>query len=202
MPNIHLWAFERGTLWVREANGNDALSVQPKVQAILGEAHPEAAETADALARAMGASDVATVIERFSEGRRCFVAQVNGAIASYAWVSRGVERIGELERSFRMGPEEAYIWDCATLPPYRSQRLYCALLSHLASHLFRDGITRLWIGASASNSYSIRGFATAGFQHVLDLTYLRVLGIHHLWIRPDSAISAALVKRARVAMSA
>ena len=199
MPNIHLWAFERGTLWVREANGNDALSVQPNVRAILGEAHPEAA---DALARAMGASGVATVIERFSEGRRCFVAQVNGAIASYAWVSRGVERIGELERSFRMAPEEAYIWDCATLPPYRSQRLYCALLSHLASHLFRDGITRLWIGASASNSYSIRGFATAGFQHVLDLTYLRVLGIHHLWIRPDSAISAALVKRARVAMSA
>ena len=72
MPNIHLWAFERGTLWVREANGDDALSVQPKVQAILGEAH---LETADALARAMGASDVATVIERFSAGRRCFVAQ-------------------------------------------------------------------------------------------------------------------------------
>lgn len=199
MPDIHLWAFERGTLWVREANGDDALSVQPKVPAILGEAHPEAA---DALARAMGASDVAAVIERFSAGRRCFVAQVNGAIASYAWVSRGVERIGELERSFRMAPEEAYIWDCATLPPYRGQRLYCALLSHLASHLFHNGVTRLWIGASASNSYSIRGFAIAGFQHVLDLTYLRVLGIRHLWIRPDSAIAPALVKRARVAMSA
>jgi ribosomal protein S18 acetylase RimI-like enzyme len=198
MPDIHPWAFERGTLWVRESGGDGTISVLPKVRAILGEAHPEGA---DVLARAMGMSDVATVIERFGGGRRCFVAQVNGAIASYAWVSRGVERIGELERSFRLSLEEAYIWDCATLPPYRSQRLYCALLSFLATYLFREGITRLWIGASASNLYSIRGFATAGFQHVLDLTYLRVLGIRQLWIRPSGDIPPGTLARARVALS-
>jgi ribosomal protein S18 acetylase RimI-like enzyme len=194
MRDLHLWAFERGTLWVRECGGEDVAPVVPGREAVLREAHPDDAK---ALASAMGLANVAEAQRRFDAGRRCFVALVDGAIASYGWVSHGVESIGELERSFRMAPDEAYIWDCATLPPYRGQHLYCALLDHIVTMLCHDGTRRIWIGASLDNTPSIRGFASAGFQPVLTLTYLRLLGIRRVWMAGDTAASSALVTRAR-----
>jgi ribosomal protein S18 acetylase RimI-like enzyme len=168
--------------------------VVPGREAVLREAHPDDAK---ALASAMGLANVAEAQRRFDAGRRCFVALVDGVIASYGWVSHGVESIGELERSFRMAPDEAYIWDCATLPPYRGQHLYCALLDHIVTMLCHDGTRRIWIGASLDNTPSIRGFASAGFQPVLTLTYLRLLGIRRVWMAGDTAASSALVTRAR-----
>ncbi|HEX5441184.1 MAG TPA: GNAT family N-acetyltransferase [Ktedonobacterales bacterium] len=194
MRDLHLWAFERGTLWAHECGGKDAAPVTPGREAALREAQSADAE---ALARAMGLAEATEVRRRFDAGRRCFVALVDGAIATYGWVSHGVESIGELERSFRMAPDEAYIWDCATLPPYRGQHLYCALLSHIVTTLCRDGTRRIWIGASLDNTPSIRGFAAAGFQSVLTLTYLRLLGMRRVWMAGATAASPALVTRAR-----
>lgn len=95
-----------------------------------------------------------------------------------------------------MSPDEVYIWDCATLPHYRGQRLYCALLSQIAATLCHEGIQRLWIGASLSNIPSIRGFAVAGFQPVLRLTYRRLLGIRHVSIVAHPTAPPDLVARA------
>lgn len=195
----HPWAYERGTLWARACDGKDSILVIPKIEATLAEAHPE---TADALAVAMGLPDSTVVRQRFSGGRRCFAAWVDGAIAAYGWVSRGVESIGELERTFHMSPNEAYIWDCATLSQYRGQRLYSALLSYMVAALCHDGFNRLWIGASLSNTPSIRGFAAAGFHPVLQLMYRRLLGFRHVWIAGDPAASPELVAQARAALGA
>jgi ribosomal protein S18 acetylase RimI-like enzyme len=199
MRDLHLWAFERGTLWARECGGKDVASVIPGREAVLREAMLREALPGDteALARAMGLATATEAQQRFGAGRRCFIALVDGSIATYGWVSHGVESIGELERSFRMAPDEAYIWDCVTLPRYRGQRLYCALLSHIVTTLCRDGTRRIWIGASLDNTPSIRGFAAAGFQPVLTLTYLRLLGIRRVWMAGDTAASPALVTRAR-----
>lgn len=194
MRDLHLWAFERGTLWVRECGGKDVAPVVPGREAVLREAR--SCDT-EALASAMGLATATEAQRRFDAGRRCFVALVDGSIASYGWVSHGVESIGELERSFRMAPDEAYIWDCATLPPYRGQHLYCALLDHIATTLCRSGARRIWIGASLDNTPSIRGFAAAGFQPVLTLTYLRLLGIRRVWMAGSAEASPALVTRAR-----
>ena len=195
----HSWAYERGTLWARACDGEDTIPVIPKIEATLTEAHPE---TADALAVAMGLPDSAVVRQRFRDGRRCFAAWVDGAIAAYGWASRDVESIGELERTFHMLPNEAYIWDCATLPQYRGQRLYSALLSYMVAALCHDGLHLLWIGASLSNTPSIRGFAMAGFQPVLQLTYRRLLGFRHIWIAGDPAAAPELVARACAALGA
>lgn len=205
MADDHFWAFERGTLWAREFDGTgddvggDVPPIIPSLSARLNEAR--AAESG-ALAVAMGLPDVAEVSRRLESGRRCFLAWVDGSIASYGWVSRGIERIGELERSFRMSPDEVYIWDCATLPKYRGQHLYCALLSHIVATLHHEGVRRLWIGASLQNTPSIRAFATAGFRPVLTLTYLRLLGMRHVWVVGDASAPLELVTRARWCLSA
>src|SRR5262245_59347684 len=113
------WAFERGALWTMNLQDPAAAPVLPQVVAALGEVQQD---TATALAAAMGLADPALVLRRFASGRRCFAAWVAGAIASYGWVSRGRECIGELERPIRLRDGEAYIWECATLPPHRRKR--------------------------------------------------------------------------------
>lgn len=196
MPGRHPWAFERGTLWALELDSEgsqQARSVAAPAAATFGEVPHEAAAV---LAEAMGERPPRLVRERFESGRRCFAAWVNGEIAAYGWVSHGEECIGELERSLRMRPSEAYIWDCATLPPFRRRGLYTALLRSIVGMLREEGIHRIWIGAGRGNSASIRGFAAAGFQPVLNLTYARILALRYDWVS-DAAVPSDLSSDAR-----
>ena len=197
MPGRHPWAFERGTLWALELNGQGSQqtrSVVAPADASFGEAPHEAAAV---LAEAMGERTSQLVRERFESGRRCFAAWVGGEIAAYGWVSHGEECIGELERSLRMRPGEAYIWDCATLPPFRRRGLYTALLRSIVGTLHGEGNRRVWIGAGRGNSASIRGFAAAGFRPVLNLTYVRILALRHDWVSDDAAAPSDLISDAR-----
>jgi GNAT superfamily N-acetyltransferase len=89
-------------------------------------------------------------------------------------VTPGAEETGELERVLAIPATEVYIWDCGTVPEYRRQGHYTALLNRILAALHVEGVPRAWIGASRLNIPSIRGIANAGFQHVLDLTYRRI----------------------------
>ncbi|HKZ86534.1 MAG TPA: GNAT family N-acetyltransferase [Anaerolineae bacterium] len=167
----HTWAFERGTLWAVELDRQTPAPVPPRVAAVFREAHRESAEL---LAAAMGLPHSEPVVRRFTTGRRCFAAWVSDRIAAYGWVSQAAECIGELEREIQLLPGEAYIWDCVTLPSYRRQRLYSALLSHIVARLRSESVQRVWIGSSLDNRASIRGFANAGFRPVVTLVYARL----------------------------
>jgi GNAT superfamily N-acetyltransferase len=157
-------------------------------------------EAAEALATAMGLSTSHETQRRFAAGSRCFVALVEGVIVAYSWLSRDLERIGELERAMRMRPDEAYIWDCATLAPFRRQGIYSALLAHVAARLRSEGIRRVWIGASLRNHPSLKGFVHAGFQPALTVIYLRALRFSHSWVCGASGAPARLIADARWAL--
>ena len=193
MPFRRPWAFERGTLWAMDLNGADPTPAASHTAAF-GEVPWD---EADALAAAMGPTDPGAGRRRLTDGRRCFAAWVAGEIAAYGWVSQGEESVGELERAFRLQPDAAYIWDCATLPPFRRHGLYSGLLRHIAGTLRAEGVRRLWIGASRRNRPSIVGFANAGFRPVINLTYVRVLGLRHTRMIDDKAAPAGLVAEAR-----
>ncbi len=194
MPFRRPWAFERGTLWAMDLDGAGPTPAASHTAATFGEVPWD---EADALAAAMGPADPGAARRRLMDGRRCFAAWVAGAIAAYGWVSQGEESVGELERAFRPQPDAAYIWDCATLPPFRRHGLYRSLLRHIAGTLRAEGVRRLWIGASRRNRPSIVGFANAGFQPVINLTYVRVLGLRHTRIIDDKAAPPGLVAEAR-----
>ena len=188
------WAYERGTLWASEAAEPRGAPARPRIAVVFGEVRREAAGP---LAAAMGLPDPEALQQRFDGGRRCFAAWDGGWIAAYGWASQGHESVGELERTFRMQPGEAYIWDCATLPDYRGQGVYSALLDYMLAELRGAGVGRIWIGASLDNQPSLKGFANAGFQPVIELTYLRVLGLRGGWMRRKLGAPANLVAAAR-----
>lgn len=126
-------------------------------------------EAAAALAAAMESGDTAPVLERFAGGRRCYVALVDGLLASYGWVSLREEWISELGMQLHLAPGDAYVWDCASLPEYRGQGLYPGLLGYIARELRAEGLRRVWIGADTGKVASQRGITRAGFRPVADV---------------------------------
>ena len=186
------WAFERGTLWATDA-ATTPHPQPPRSTVTFGPAGPEAAES---LAVAMGLPTSTEAAQRFTGRRRCYVAWDGDRVVAYGWVSQGSECVGELERAFHMAPDEAYIWDCVTLPEYRGRGLYSALLSYILAELHKVGVRRTWIGASLDNQASIKGFMKAGFQPAIKLFYGRLLALRCAWAigypgTPDSLVAAA-----------
>lgn len=197
MHSRRLWAYEHGTLWTMVLDGNvPAPAVSLAVT--FGEAPPEAVEP---LAATMGLEEPSEVRRRFAAGSRCFVARVEGDVAAYGWVSQRVERIGELERSLHMRPDEAYIWDCATLPGFRRRGLYTALLGYIAATLRDEGVRRLWIGTSLQNRPSLLGMAAAGFRPVIRVMFVRVLRLSHVWVSGEATAPPAHVADAQRALT-
>lgn len=192
------WAYEQGTLWVIDLAQKNAPLVQPRIPTVFNEIRDESIQ---ALATAMGWPHSEPVRRRLNKGRRCFAGWVGGQLAAYGWVSQRAECIGELEREIQLEPAEAYIWDCVTLPAYRRQRLYSALLSHMLIELHGEGMRRVWIGSSMANKPSIRGFANAGFQPVITLTYVRLFKVRCSWIGGYPGAPPPLVAAARRALT-
>jgi ribosomal protein S18 acetylase RimI-like enzyme len=192
-----VWARERGTLWERALTGEPVPQPSPAVPARWAEVAPSSAES---LAAAMGHREADPVLRRMGRGARAFAGLVDEEIVCYGWVSAGSECIGELERPIRLGPGEAYVWDCLTLARFRRKGLYTALLGHVARALQTDGFTHVWIGSSRSNRPSIRGFRAAGFRPVVDVAYVRVGSISCLRIRRLRPASRARVAAARAVL--
>lgn len=142
----------------------------PRIPATFLLAGPEVAEE---LAAAMDFADSEPVLQRFQRGCHCYIARSAGQLIAYGWITFDEELIGGLDLRVRLLPGEAYIWDCATLPAYRGQGLYPALLGHMQCQLQNAGFQRLWIGMDADNLPSQAGVARAGFQRIVDLLQVR-----------------------------
>jgi len=147
-----------------------------------------AAGPADVLAlqEAMHASGeyLDDVVEaRRQYGRHPYVAETDGKIVSYGWIAYNAEPLGDLGISFRLKPDDAYIYDCATRPDYRGRGYYPALLRFMCAELRRQGRRRVWIGTAPGNFTSQRGIARAGFMKVADVNFIR---------RPDGSFRVDL----------
>jgi len=187
------WAVEYGTLWALETDGDLPPLCPARVEVefkAVGDAD------VDALARAMSLPTPEPIQQRLQNNRRCFSLRAAGQIATYGWVTRGAECVGELERQFHLHDDEGYIWDCGTVPAWRGQGCYSALLSFIMHRLHREGASRIWIGASRENQPSIRGFANAGFKPVVDLTYRRIYRLTLIWIHEAPSTRRPLVSAA------
>ncbi len=169
----------------------------PTLPATFGRVGPE---TERELAQAMGHDDPARVQQRFKAGRRSYAAWTQGQLAAYGWLSFGEEHVGELGLRLRLLPDEAYIWDCVTLPAYQRRGLYAALLGHMAQALRAEGVQALWIGADYDNWPSQAGIARAGFTAVADLVLAPPqpgeLG-RRAWLQARPGIGPGLLAQAR-----
>lgn len=190
---------EHGTLWAAEPGARLPPLCHAQAKTEFNEL---GVAGAPALAAAMGLATPELVLQRLQRQRRCFCLSVGGQIACYGWVTPGAECVGELEREFHLHDDEAYIWHCGTLPAWRGRRFYSALLSQIIHQLHAERMPRIWIGASRLNRASVRGIANAGFEHVVDITYRRLLRLTLMWFFQSPSPQRPLVAEAyRVLLS-
>ena len=181
-----------GTIWVLDLI-DPVPTVRPDVAADFRRASPD---DLPALAAAYEGNTKAALSWRFERGLSCYTAWVEGILAAYGWVSFEEEYVGELNLRIRLVPGEAYIWDCVTLPVFRKNHLYSALLTYMVKALRKSELRRVWIGADLDNLGSQRGIARAGFRSVADLVVAKVFARSQIWAAarpgvPDSLINEA-----------
>jgi ribosomal protein S18 acetylase RimI-like enzyme len=189
-----------GTMWLldlKQQTPND-VAVTPGTVVTFQRA---GSETATLVAEAMGLDDPAPVLERFAAGRSCYVGWVDGAIATYGWVSIGKEWISELGLHFELASDDAYIWDCGTLPAYRGRGLYPALLRHIALQLHTEGLHRVWIGADTENVASQKGFMRSGFSPIADVFLAPAPGPNRFYMQGRDGVPGGLVEYIRRALA-
>ena len=187
------WTVEYGTLWAWEAGNSLPPACPARVEIKFEEV---GSADIDDLMVAMNLSTSEPIQQRLQGSRRCFSLKATGQIVTYGWVTHGVEHVGELDRDFHLRDDEAYIWDCGTVPAWRNQGCYSALLNQLIYRLHDEGVSRIWIGASRQNRPSIRGFARAGFKPVVNCTYHRIYRLSLLWFQEAPAAQSALISAA------
>ncbi len=186
-----------GTFWMLRLDQPLAIGPAPRVRTVFTRAGPEIVQE---LARTMEFDDPTAILQRFTRGCHGYIARIEGKLAAYGWVTFDEESIGELGLSIRLKTGDAYIWDCATLPAYRGQRLYPALLAHILSELQSSGLRRAWIGADTDNLSSQAGMALAGFSPAVDVIMTRVLTIRRLWVRGRPGVPEQVVADVRQAL--
>lgn len=186
-----------GLFWTLHLDGPLPAAVVPRAPVTFRRVGCEVAEE---LASAMGLADPTPVFQRLRRGRHCYIGRSEGQIVAYGWITFDEEVIGGLDLRVRLLPGEAYIWDCATLPAYRGQRLYPALLTCMQRELQDAGCRRIWIGMDADNLPSRAGVARAGFQHVVDIVQVRNTPARIFMARPAPDASQEDVQAAWYAL--
>lgn len=183
-----------GTIWMLNLDETTP-AVLPRVQAefrrLVRDSVPALASSIDSVTLAESTT------KRLESGRQCYTAWVDGQLAAYGWVSINEEHIGELNLRIKLLAGEAYIWDCVTLPAYRENHLYSALLAYILEELRAQSYCRAWIGADLDNVASQKGMARAGFHHVADLGIQRVLARRQVWVAGLPGIPESIIFEAR-----
>lgn len=182
-----------GMIWVMDLH-DPSPAVAPAIPAAFRQLGPEALPI---LAEIMGPGSSAEIAKRFAMGRRCYSAWVGEQLAAYGWVSFQEEYIGELNLMLHLHPNEAYIWDCVTVPAFRNHHFYSALLSYIIGELRREPLDRVWIGANLDNVPSQKGIARAGFRAVAELAIARVLAMRLVEVIGMPDVPESLVADAR-----
>jgi GNAT superfamily N-acetyltransferase len=118
------------------------------------------AEAAE-LARAADLT-VAEVEARQRRGNRAYLARVGGEVAAYGWACHGTAECGWRNLPFTVPQGDCYLWDFATLPRWRGNGLYPALLTWILGR--EEPISCYWIMHNRDNKASRRGIARAGFR--------------------------------------
>ncbi len=109
--------------------------------------------------------DIEEVVARVETGHRPYVAHLEGRAVAYGWSAARESAIGELGIRFTIPPANRYLWDFATLPPWRGRGLYPRLLQAI---LIAEAVDAeyFWIGHDLENITSGRGIIKAGFRQV------------------------------------
>ncbi len=160
--------------------------------------HEVTGESAADVAAVMG-PDGDLVAPRLARGARCFAARLGREVVAFGWLSTDSEWIGEVELEISPGPDEAYIWNCATHPDHRRKGFFRAIVNGIAAQARTEGKKRLWIGSL--DIPAAKAVAQNGFVPAIHFTSVWMYGMRWLRVRPAAGVDLSLELAAREVLS-
>lgn len=124
---------------------------------------------------------------RQARGCRCFGAWIDDKLAGYGWLSVKPEWISEVQLEIKPRAGEGYIWNCVTVPEYRRQGTFRAILTGITQVAREEGMKRLWLGTIAIPAEKAVG--PSGFKPAIRSDAFSFAGFH--WISASAAPDAS-----------
>jgi GNAT superfamily N-acetyltransferase len=106
--------------------------------------------------------------DRIAKGSICYAAKHEGRLASVSWVAEGRGILRSLDGTFKLKPDQVYLFDSFTDPDFRGLRMQAAIFARVRMEALRSGRCCAVVFVAPENRANIRSrrrmaFAWAGF---------------------------------------
>ena len=117
--------------------------------------------------------------ERFKKDRICFIALYQEKIAYFGWISFDDEYESIFQIKVRVENQEAYWFDCHTMPEYRQNGLHGAVTARALTYLKDKGCKKVLTHVMNDNIYSRKAFKKVGFTEKRMVTLIKIFNFKH-----------------------
>lgn len=130
-------------------------------------------------------ADPAEIRRRFGAGHRCFAVRYRGRLVHTGWVATGRVWIEYLRRHWDLAPEEAYVYELFTAPPYRNLRVGAVRATEETRVLAGEGYRRVTAVVWPEDGAAVRHAAIGGFRPVGVIGYIKLWRWRHDFTKLD-----------------
>jgi ribosomal protein S18 acetylase RimI-like enzyme len=115
----------------------------------------------------------------FRSGDMCIVAEANGEIVHWTWVTFKENYVMEMEKKIRIpNSNSAYVYAVYTVPEYRRLGIAPKAMETLLSYLHDRGIRKVFALIHPSNFPSLRYFRKVGFKKIGMIKLIKILKLN------------------------
>jgi GNAT superfamily N-acetyltransferase len=132
----------------------------------------------DALMRNKRQGHKETMLERFKEDDKCFVARRGHNICGYIWIKNDRFYFTEINYEISAGKQNIWIYDELVFEEYRGKGIQQLILQEIFKFCEDIGYEEVFVGILSDNGPSLKAHAKFGFQNqVMNVKMLRVMGL-------------------------
>ena len=106
------------------------------------------------------------LLQRFKNGKRCFIVKVKQKIGAYLWTAFYDEDIPDVKCIFNTPENSVYIYNVRTKKEYRRQGMCILLLGRVCRIMAAEGVKAAYSTILLNNTGSIHSFERCGFKEI------------------------------------
>jgi len=118
------------------------------------------------------------IVSRLNDGQKCIIAEYQGSIVHYSWLTSKDEYAHELEKVIPVGTGERYLFNCRTLASARRRGIFPVVIARALDEAGNSDASHMITLVSKNNRSSLRAFTKMGFRIREEITMTRFLNFH------------------------
>jgi hypothetical protein len=117
-----------------------------------------------------------TISQRLKHGGSVFVAHHNSSIVSFLFAAVKECWVSEIDDTLVINPAEIYLYDAFTAVEFRGNRIYPALMAHVAQLYKNRSFSHALIFTKINNTASVKAIEATGFSCFGVINYKNICG--------------------------